>query len=668
MGAGNRVESTTAQLIGQYRILEPIGQGGMASVFKAYHPKLDRVVAIKMIHQNFLDDESFVARFEREAQIVARLEHPNIVPVYDYAEHNGLPYLVMKFVEGSNLKSVLSGGPLMFSDVAHVMNAISSALDYAHSQGILHRDIKPSNVMLDLKATPYLADFGLARIVTGGASTMSMDMLIGTPYYMSPEQARGDTELDARTDVYSLGVMLYELLTGTVPYSGTTPYSIIHQHITAELPPLRSFNAALPVALESVINRALAKEREARYPSAGEMMAAVRAALPPDAALPNSESSSILSLKDSRPLSASILAAKEQPRKTLVMPNFAPSTASAPSEPFPSLTPPPNAPVGTGHAPSVAAAPTPQKKRMKPLGCLWRAVLALLVGFIVLAILSPDRERDAGGTLPTLAVLPTSTQAGQNANDLYAATQTAAARAQPTRAGDAPPPTRPATGQNQAGGTTLLDVPVLSLEAAQANADANPDDPLAHLVLFRAQLEAGQTDALAATLEAGVGVAENAAQFVLTAARMAGEMGENGIGVVILRDALSRLTNDPSYLELRGEGGALLYEAALMGDSIDLFDLREMNDVSTLNRGEVSPIFSAMAARALLTHGNPRLAGLAIEVALRRDAQMPEGRLVEGEIALARGDEAEARRIWQDLAQAQQMPHWVRERLAELLG
>ncbi len=643
-GEGSPLESTAAQYIGQYRVLEPIGQGGMASVFKAYHPKLDRVVAIKMIHQNFLDEESFVARFEREAQIVARLEHPNIVPVYDYAEHNGLPYLVMKFIEGSNLKSVLSQGPLMFSDVGHVMNAVASALDYAHSQGILHRDIKPSNVMLDMKATPYLADFGLARIVTGGASTMSMDMLIGTPYYMSPEQARGDTDLDARTDIYSLGVMLYELLTGTVPYSGTTPYSIIHQHITAELPPLTAFNPSLPGALEAVINRALAKDRDERFPSAGEMMSAVKAALPADALQPDSESSSILSLKDSRPLSASIVAASKQPRKTMVLPNLAPST---PLEPFPSLTPPPT-PAPTAAADTFAPPsmlPAAQKKRMRPLGCLWRAALALLVGFLLLAALSNNRRDDSTSPeMPTLAVLPGSETATRASSD------------QPA----------PSTRVPQA--TPQIDVPALSLEDAEAGVAANPGDAQAYLALFRAQLEAGQTDRVAETLVAGAEVAENAAQFVLTAAQMAYEMGSNPIAVAILRDALSRLTDDPSYLLLRADGGAILYQAALSPNSLDLFDLRSVTDMSTLSRGEVSPIVTALSARALLTSGSLRLAGLAIEVARRRDAGMPEGRLIEGEIKLAQGNEAEARAIWEDLQQEAQMPPWVRARLAELLG
>jgi hypothetical protein len=295
--------------------------------------------------------------------------------------------------------------------------------------------------------------------------------------------------------------------------------------------------------------------------------------------------------------------------------------------------------------------PAPQKKRMKPLGCLWRAALALIAGLVVLSILSPDREPNAN-TLPPLAALPTSV----SANDLYAATQTAAAFA---------PPDSDAT---QTPVTTPLGAPNLSLEDAQAAAQANPRDANAYQALFRAQLEAGQTDAVVETLETGVAVADNAAEFILSAVRIANELGEEAVAVAILRDALTRMTQDESYLQLRGEGGEILYNAALTSNSIDVFDIQEVRDVSTLERGEASPIYIAITARALLTNGNLRLAGLAIEAALRRDNQMAEGQLIEGEIRMAQGDEAGAMRIWEALAEKPQMPHWVRDRLAELMG
>jgi serine/threonine-protein kinase len=247
----------------------------MATVYKAFHPRLNRHVAIKMIHKGHLEDPGFVARFEREAQIVAALEHPNIVPVFDFAEHDGQPYIVMKLVEGCTLKTALNGGPVQLQDILTVLPPLADALDYAHGQGILHRDIKPSNVIIDMKGIPYLTDFGLARLAMAGESTFSQDMLLGTPYYISPEQAMGDRALDHRADLYSFGVVLYELLVGQVPYSSGTPLSIIHDHIYRPLPLPSLINPEIPQRLEAVLVKALAKEADDRYQSAREMVSAL---------------------------------------------------------------------------------------------------------------------------------------------------------------------------------------------------------------------------------------------------------------------------------------------------------------------------------------------------------------------------------------------------------
>lgn len=258
--------------VGAYRIVDQLGQGGMATVFKAYHPGLDRYVAIKVLHPALMEGGSFVQRFNREARIVARLEHPSIVPVYDYAEHKGMAYLVMRFIEGETLKARLKRGPLSIDQIHQVVKQVGSALSYAHQQGILHRDIKPSNILLTGDPNDpnelgelFLADFGLARIAEMGESTLSRDMMMGTPQYISPEQARGDLDLDAGTDIYSFGVVVYELLTGRVPFSADTPYSIIHDHIFAPLPLPTSINPDIPQEVERVLLKALAKERNDRY-------------------------------------------------------------------------------------------------------------------------------------------------------------------------------------------------------------------------------------------------------------------------------------------------------------------------------------------------------------------------------------------------------------------
>lgn len=217
--------------VGGYKITAKVGQGGMATVYRAYHEALDRYVAIKVLHPLYSGDESFLRRFEREARLVARLEHPNIVPIYDFAYHNEHPYLVMRYVEGQTLKERQHRGDFSQSEIRAIVSAIASGLDYAHSQGVLHRDIKPSNILLTPEGGVYITDFGLARMAQAGTSTMSQDMMLGTPQYISPEQARGDVELDGRTDLYSLGIVLYEMVTGRVPFKSDTPYSIIHDHI-----------------------------------------------------------------------------------------------------------------------------------------------------------------------------------------------------------------------------------------------------------------------------------------------------------------------------------------------------------------------------------------------------------------------------------------------------
>ena len=251
--------------VGPYRIVEQLGQGGMATVFKAYHAALDRYVALKVLHTAFGEDPNFEARFQREAKLVAKLEHPNIVPVYDYAEHTGRKYLVMKYIEGPTLKARLAQGPLSADELNKIIVTIGSALAYAHKMGILHRDIKPSNVLLANDGSIYLADFGLARIASAGESTLSGDMIMGTPQYISPEQAMGKKELDEGTDIYSFGVMLYEMVVGQVPFSADTPFSIIHDHIYTPLPLPRNVNPNVPEPVERVLLKSLAKERADRY-------------------------------------------------------------------------------------------------------------------------------------------------------------------------------------------------------------------------------------------------------------------------------------------------------------------------------------------------------------------------------------------------------------------
>lgn len=265
---------TPGENVGPYRIIEQLGQGGMATVFKAYHAALDRYVAIKVLHPAFKQDPNFLARFQREARIVANLEHPNIVPVYDFNEHRGAPYLVMRYIEGKTLKEQMHG-PVSIEEALSVLRPVCEALAYAHGQNVLHRDIKPSNVILANDGHLFLADFGLARIAQSGESSLTKDMLVGTPQYISPEQAKGVSDLDARTDIYSLTVVLFELLTGRVPFSADTPYAVIHDHIFSPLPLPRSINPNISPEVEKILLKGLAKERDDRFSGVGEMLVAL---------------------------------------------------------------------------------------------------------------------------------------------------------------------------------------------------------------------------------------------------------------------------------------------------------------------------------------------------------------------------------------------------------
>jgi tRNA A-37 threonylcarbamoyl transferase component Bud32 len=270
------------QTLGKYRLIEKLGQGGMAQVYRAYQPDLDRAVAIKVLHPHLTGDAEFAARFRREAQAVAALEHPNIVRVYDFDTADDLAFLVMEYARGIGLKEQLRelhnrGERLPRARVAQIIHDLADALDYAHARGIIHRDLKPANVILTANDRAVLTDFGIARMIDATAITGSHDTL-GTPAYMSPEQGRGEPG-DARSDVYALGVMLYQLVTGKLPFDADTPYAIVLKHITAPLPSPRSRVPDLPESIERVILKSLAKNPDDRFQTAGDLARALQLAM-----------------------------------------------------------------------------------------------------------------------------------------------------------------------------------------------------------------------------------------------------------------------------------------------------------------------------------------------------------------------------------------------------
>jgi len=290
------MEDLTGKQIGSYQIVAPLGEGGMAAVYKAYQPAMDRYVALKILPRYFANDPQFISRFQQEAKILAKLQHPHILPVFDFGEEDDYTYIVMPFIESGTLVSLMRGEPLSLAQIRRVISQAGDALDYAHLRGLIHRDVKPSNILIDERGNCLLMDFGLAKIIEGSIHLTTSGAIMGTPAYMSPEQGLGE-KLDARTDIYSLGVILYEMAVGRVPYKAETPMAIIVKHINDPLPMPRTLNENLPEAIERVILKSLAKKPEDRFGTAGEMVKALHAAIPEvapsDLAAPVSESDAV---------------------------------------------------------------------------------------------------------------------------------------------------------------------------------------------------------------------------------------------------------------------------------------------------------------------------------------------------------------------------------------
>jgi serine/threonine protein kinase len=264
------------QTLGSYKVIQELGRGGFATVYRALQTALNRDVAIKVLHPEFIRDERALRRFKREAFAVARLTHPNIVAVYDFGEQGGHAYLVMEYISGSTLKARLGGKPMPNPDTLAVVRAVGSALDYAHSKGLIHRDVKPGNILYTEDNRIVLSDFGIVRLADDDSSLTRG--VIGTPQYMSPEQALGH-EVDGRSDLYSLGIVLFEMLAGRVPYKGESAVATLSMHATLPVPSTRTFNERVPDVIDRIVQRALAKSPDERYQTGAELSAALGAAI-----------------------------------------------------------------------------------------------------------------------------------------------------------------------------------------------------------------------------------------------------------------------------------------------------------------------------------------------------------------------------------------------------
>lgn len=260
----------TTQTIGRYRIVREIGRGGMAIVYEARDPNVDRSVAVKALPAAFAHDLTFRARFEREAKTIAALEHSAIVPIYDFGEDAYQPFIVMRFMQGGSLADRLRTGPLPLGEIKRILDRVAAGIDFAHGRGVIHRDLKPENFLFDGDDQPCIVDFGIAKLLDSAAASLTRGGLIGTPAYMSPEHARGE-RIDARSDLYALGAILFEMLTGRAPYLAETPTGVIMRHLMDPVPRLLAARADLPAQLQTVIDRSMAKRPEDRFASAGEL-------------------------------------------------------------------------------------------------------------------------------------------------------------------------------------------------------------------------------------------------------------------------------------------------------------------------------------------------------------------------------------------------------------
>jgi len=351
--------------LGNYQIIEELGRGGMAVVYRAYQPSLNRYVAIKVLPPQLSFDQQFVDRFQREARAAANLRHPNIVVIHDVAHHDDTYYIVMEYLEGRTLKELVEQtGPLPPQRAAHIVEQVAAALDYAHQRGFVHRDVKPANIFVSEGDRVTLTDFGIAKAASETEHLTRTGTLMGTPEYMSPEQAEGGS-VDHRTDLYALGVVLYQMLVGRVPFRGTTPHAVLHDVIYEAPPPPRQLNPSLSPALEQVVLKAIAKQPDDRYQRGAELVKDLRRALtepkpkpvvapPPQAAKPARQGRSpvgwilggiaavVLLL-----LAAVLLLGGNNPETTPV-----PATTAAPAQETP-------APIATTSEPPAAPSETP---------------------------------------------------------------------------------------------------------------------------------------------------------------------------------------------------------------------------------------------------------------------------------------------------------------------
>ncbi len=418
--------------LGRYMVVAQLGRGGMATVFRCLDPNLDRYVAVKVLPSYYTEDPTFVPRFRQEAQTIARLNHPNILQIYDFGEDKGFTYIVSELVLGGNLQDRLAREPLPIDEVLDYMRPLAEALDYAHSQGIIHRDLKPANVLLDNDGRPILADFGLARMLESATRFTQAQQALGTPEYMAPEQAMG-ADADHRSDLYAFGIMMYQMLLGQTPFRADTPAATLMAHVHRPLPLPTAINPDLDPKLEATLLKALAKDPDDRFQSAKEMIQSLEIAAGRAAQVVSDLDMGATAVLDTSQLPGADLADMDE--ATLVIPTETEAPQPARTEAMPTATeaaarPAPAPPKPTEAAllpPAVKAEPKPSRfRRWLVAGSGAAAVIAVIAVFVFvvgqgggeepetqpaetsLAAAAPPEEAE-----PTAAPEPTTTVAEQ---------------------------------------------------------------------------------------------------------------------------------------------------------------------------------------------------------------------------------------------------------------
>ncbi|MBI5667478.1 MAG: protein kinase [Chloroflexi bacterium] len=557
------ISDLAGQKLGQYELREVLGVGGMGAVYRAWQASLRREVAVKILTPALAADPGYQERFTREAQISATLEHAHIVPVYDYGTANDLSYVVMRLLTGGTLAERINHrlksdkGLPSLAEVAEVLKALASALDYAHSKGVIHRDIKANNVMFDDQGSPFLVDFGIAKLANVTTALTGTGMTMGTPTYMSPEQWRGESITPA-TDQYALGVLTYVMLTGRLPFEAPTPYALMHKHLHEEPTPPQTWRADVTDEVKNVLYRAMAKNPRDRFATTRDFANAFTFAIGMKAREALSTGFFVTPLPGQPP---------KPPAPPLVMED-SPTVTPAPSgaTPPPGLPPAVVTPAGQDQTPAA-----PPAKPQRP-SLLWGAIVAIVavLGITALALLggrgadndARATEAASTGTAAALALLPTETDMPTNAPT---ATDTAVATATPTQApSDTPtatdiptstptatdlPTDTPTSTATDTGTPTPTDTPTVTYTPTATDTPTDtrtptPATPLAQILRngLAVRLGPGSHYPVAMSLDRGdqleiLGISEDGAWFQIV-------LPDNSIGWVASSSALVNTFGD----------------------------------------------------------------------------------------------------------------------------